>query len=77
MTPVTTFNKWILSKINGYLAYKEGCFIEHMEYTQEGARSVVKDVFGIEYEISIRTLGRVSGQVNRLPEDKPLLERVK
>lgn len=56
--PVTTFNAWILKKIASYLTTKEGCNVERMEYTNDGARAILQDAFGYRYEIHIETLSR-------------------
>lgn len=57
--PVTTFNGWLIEKISGYLKSREGCTIEATEYTEDGARSIVRDSLGYRYEVNVKTLGRI------------------
>jgi hypothetical protein len=57
--PVTSFNGWMLGKIVTYMGTKEGCDVERVEYTNDGARAIIRDTFGYRYEINIETLSRV------------------
>jgi hypothetical protein len=57
--PVTSFNGVTLGKITQYLSAKEGFDVERVEYTNDGARAIVRDVFGYRYEINIETLSRI------------------
>jgi len=56
--PITTFNGWLLGKINNYLKAREGCTVETTEYTDVGARTIIQDSLGFRYEVSVRMLGR-------------------
>lgn len=69
-SPLTTFNGWILSKINTYLKISEGCTIETSNYTNDGARTIVQDSFGFRYEIQIKTLGRIYHDDNETSMDR-------
>lgn len=77
--PITSFNGWILTKINGYLEKREGCSVHTTEYTNDGARTVLQDSLGFVYEVSIKTIGRTQ-RPDRDSDNSVsvgLLERVK
>jgi hypothetical protein len=57
--PITSFNGWVLGKITQFMSEKEGFNVETVEYTAEGARTVIQDAFGFRYEVHIKTLSRL------------------
>lgn len=57
--PITMLNKWILEKISNNLKNREGCTVNELGYTNEGAKTVITDSLGFIYEINIKTIGRI------------------
>jgi hypothetical protein len=64
--PKTFFNEWILSKIVAHLSQREGCNVIKVGFTSEGAESVIEDAFGYQYEVTVRTMGRVQTDSSEL-----------
>ena len=58
--PITSFNGWVLGKIVGFMREKEGFDVETVEYTAEGAKSIFRDCFGFRYEVTIKTISRLT-----------------
>lgn len=58
MIPITPFNLWILKKINSYLEIREGCKVVSTNYTLDGAKTIMQDTFGFQYEVHVKTTGR-------------------
>lgn len=54
-------NKWLLSTIVTYLIGREGYSFSDRDVVEVGdnTRAVVKDAFGVRYEIQIKVLGRM------------------
>lgn len=50
-------NSWILSKIIGYLATKEGCEVQ-LGLTKNETTALITDAFGFRYEVQVKVLNR-------------------
>lgn len=57
---MTTFNGWLTSKILMYLNKHEGVDTLEVEYGADGIKTNVKDSFGFIYEITIKTVNRMT-----------------
>ena len=81
--PKTFLNQWVLTKIVDYLSIKEGCSVLSTEFTNTGARGIVQDALGFQYEVSIKTIGRLDPASTEDQDrfftrsSKPLLEKMK
>lgn len=63
MEPKTPFNNWVIVKIMNYLKHREGFHTVYPpSYTVEGTRVIVQDVFGYQYEVTVRMTGRIMNE---------------
>lgn len=61
MKPKTAFNERVLNKIINYLSLKEGFTLdEDSEYTDRGIKALLRDSFGFQYEVHIKTVNRLA-----------------
>lgn len=62
----TPMNQHMLMKIAAYLSTKEGCKAINIGYTEAGAKATIQDAFGYQYEIEIKTSGRIRTELESL-----------
>jgi hypothetical protein len=66
----SSFNKWLLSKILGFLSTSQGFLTEESAYTSRGVQATVRDVFGHRYQINVKLIGRT---VDHIQPNKDVL----